>query len=591
MRPKCDACGIQGSEGEIFAREAIPFRGERFYCSNCHARLYRRVFQGILLALALAGAVGLAFVSLQPESKAGRILLNLFLFQAFMIAATVPHELGHALAGRWLGFDIHRVIIGFGTPLYVGRILGFVTELRCVPLGGLTIGTPNGARWLRLRWFLFALAGPAANFLVGVLVALFSGQRPSWNLNIGGTVDPVRLFMLANLLVVIENLVPFAVSTSHGRQASDGLALFQLLFLRRLPYVPNPVDEEQTPWLRRIRMVLRWLVAGCLFLCGAGCFWGAIQLGRALSKDDYPTVLWVGCFLAASMGLTFGWLGRRALSAPLMAANRQELAQPTHSHGVAGNLTAELNALSVWPQDSTQMLFQEDFQRLHSAGGASAAIGHMDAILARVSNNPALLWCKSLLLAESGQWPEAESILESLQALEGLSSTAKTELLTTRLRLVCRQGHHGRARELAEEFLASGHLESEKLCLLDALACVPFLDGLPAYLPEADRWSRQALAIQPDSLTLRGTRGAILIEQGRFDEGEHLLQEVLAKSEADIDQGICSFFLALAARQRGDRRTALRLARRAVRIHPVAWLQQRVAREFPELIPDPTATP
>ena len=106
------------------------------------------------------------------------------------------------------------------------------------------------------------------------------------------------------------------------------------------------------------------------------------------------------------------------------------------------------------------------------------------------------------------------------------------------------------------------------------------MNGLKRYTPEAERWIRRALELQPANLTLRGTLGSLLVELEQWDEGERVLREVYANSEGDVDRGICSFYLALVARQRGDLRNAARLAKRARTIYPAPWLTERIKDEF-----------
>lgn len=119
--------------------------------------------------------------------------------------------------------------------------------------------------------------------------------------------------------------------------------------------------------------------------------------------------------------------------------------------------------------------------------------------------------------------------------------------------------------------------------MLDSLACVPFTEDRKSYLAEAEKWSQRALALQPDNLTLKGTRGSLFVEMGRFDEAESLLKEVCTKSQADIDRGICFLYLAIIAKHRGEEREARELAICAKEKYPAQWLLERVQREFPKL--------
>ena len=112
----------------------------------------------------------------------------------------------------------------------------------------------------------------------------------------------------------------------------------------------------------------------------------------------------------------------------------------------------------------------------------------------------------------------------------------------------------------------------ERATLLDAFACLPLLHtGTRALLPDAAAWGQEALALAPDTITVRGTWGALLVELGREAEGAEILRDVLARTESDLDRGIAAFYLALVAHRQGDRRemrkqreTARRLCRQPV---------------------------
>ncbi len=108
MRMKCDVCGLEALGNQTFSREAIPFCKTKTYCHNCYARLYRRVFQLILAITLVMGGVGIILLWRAPTSSTGRLWLNLFLLQAFVIATILPHELGHAFMGAWLAFRFQR---------------------------------------------------------------------------------------------------------------------------------------------------------------------------------------------------------------------------------------------------------------------------------------------------------------------------------------------------------------------------------------------------------------------------------------------------------------------------------------------------
>ncbi|HEY4998844.1 MAG TPA: site-2 protease family protein, partial [Usitatibacter sp.] len=97
----------------------------------------------------------------------------------------VIHEFGHYLVARWMGVKILRCSVGFGRPLLVSRRGRDRTEwvLSAIPLGGYVKmldgregEVPEADRerafdrkGVAARVFI-VLAGPAANFLLAILV-------------------------------------------------------------------------------------------------------------------------------------------------------------------------------------------------------------------------------------------------------------------------------------------------------------------------------------------------------------------------------------------------------------------------------------
>jgi regulator of sigma E protease len=97
----------------------------------------------------------------------------------------VIHEFGHYLVARWMGVKILRFSVGFGKPLWVRRAGADQTEwsLAAIPLGGYVkmlderegeVAPADRERafnrkqpWQRI---LIVLAGPAANFLLAILI-------------------------------------------------------------------------------------------------------------------------------------------------------------------------------------------------------------------------------------------------------------------------------------------------------------------------------------------------------------------------------------------------------------------------------------
>lgn len=74
----------------------------------------------------------------------------------------------------------------------------------------------------------------------------------------------------------------------------------------------------------------------------------------------------------------------------------------------------------------------------------------------------------------------------------------------------------------------------------------------PSSRPEiVDRLSSQLLASE-NTISTRGTRGSVLIDLGRIEEGKAMLMEVLSKTNSRIDKSYSNIFLALAAKSEGQ---------------------------------------
>jgi hypothetical protein len=221
---------------------------------------------GCLIGVALVVANGMwllheILVSLAPWFVVGLAL------------GVVCHEAGHALCAVLGGLPIRLVSIGAG-PLLAGRRIGDVSmRLRLLPFCGLVaIYPPLVAR----KWWMlvFVAGGVAANVALIALVALSDalGVVSDWAAN------PLRAVVLAQIFLVVVNLVPRPVTIEGMRLGTDGLQLLQLLCSPRkgptevgvtygkmlAPYArqPAPHEMQAAPSLASQRIAFYVLFSG-----------------------------------------------------------------------------------------------------------------------------------------------------------------------------------------------------------------------------------------------------------------------------------------------------------------------------------------
>jgi Peptidase family M50 len=120
-------------------------------------------------------------------------------------------------------------------------------------------------------------------------------------------------------------------------------------------------------------------------------------------------------------------------------------------------------------------------------------------------------------------------------------------------------------REALLRELESGNLlREEKMFVLDGLVTDGLISGDPAVGDHLDEWSLHALALGPELPTLLGSRGAVLVELGRYEAAKALLEPLVAAHQGEsFDSLMNQAFLARAERALGDSEAARRLANAA----------------------------
>jgi hypothetical protein len=76
----------------------------------------------------------------------------------------------------------------------------------------------------------------------------------------------------------------------------------------------------------------------------------------------------------------------------------------------------------------------------------------------------------------------------------------------------------------------------EEMHVLDSLITVGLVSGDPQFRSHLDRWSQRACELGPEITTLKGSRGAMLVELGQFEAGRALLQELTVANRRPCDR-------------------------------------------------------
>lgn len=131
------------------------------------------------------------------------LLAWLFLYFVILLLLLI-HELGHAVAAKWHGLQVDKLVLGFGPLLFqAGRL-----ELRLVPLsGGCHIPDyPRADPAVRRN---IALMGPLYSILAGGLLYLVApGMNTYQVMGLTFSADLVRMLAAASGVLGAFNLLP-----------------------------------------------------------------------------------------------------------------------------------------------------------------------------------------------------------------------------------------------------------------------------------------------------------------------------------------------------------------------------------------------
>ncbi len=233
-RLKCNGCGCESEVEEAFRKFKPGLSGQPILlCPECWSKKYiakSKQSYGIIV-LVLVGGLIIQYVN--PSNDFSALMINFVLVYLFMLTTVIPHELGHALAGRLLGYRVFRITIGYGRVLFSRKFLGWEWEFRPLPIGGVAVIATCSPRFYRLRHFVMLLAGPLVNVIFIVLLFWILPKGSSLTSYSSHGVAPALDFFLANAILLGINLWPRKITTAAGVTEDDGMALLTVPFIAR----------------------------------------------------------------------------------------------------------------------------------------------------------------------------------------------------------------------------------------------------------------------------------------------------------------------------------------------------------------------
>jgi hypothetical protein len=132
--------------------------------------------------------------------------------------------------------------------------------------------------------------------------------------------------------------------------------------------------------------------------------------------------------------------------------------------------------------------------------------------------------------------------------------------------------------ESYRQLLREPQLTAEaRLGLLDSFATTVLMYNAREFLSEADMYSEELHRAKPTEWSVMGTRGSILVEIGRTEEGIEMLRAVVENDPLAFDQAISAAFIALGEIKKGRLEAAEEWLNKAREFDPNCVALDRIA--------------
>ena len=223
----CWKCQRRSTWAAAFA-PVYSFDGPQRLCPRCAER---RQARSTYKTWAWAAA---ALLLIPAAVWAGILPGNLWLLMGWggVVLATylsvLPHEFGHALMAKAVGYRPLAIVWGGFPSLVDRRIFGVRTLIGLAPESGFACFDPTDDRWPRLKQAAITAAGPLVNALLALAAFIAAAGIPE-PFTRSALKFGLLVFGIANSLLALANLWPSTVTTAAGKIPSDGAKLLSLL--------------------------------------------------------------------------------------------------------------------------------------------------------------------------------------------------------------------------------------------------------------------------------------------------------------------------------------------------------------------------
>jgi tetratricopeptide (TPR) repeat protein len=308
---------------------------------------------------------------------------------------------------------------------------------------------------------------------------------------------------------------------------------------------------------------------------GLGACFLAILMGRGWLRSEGTVGLAIGAIILLGLGITAWFMAVRIWKSPLPPEAVDPLA-PEHMWALK-EFQEDILATEEWPKNCPGYAWWNEANR-RMTETPSAAVGELEQLVADHPLSVRFSHALTVNYLALGRWADARQEVKRISSGTVRDGT-RTLLWWTWLETVLANGETAVAEDVIGCCLTEVPDRGKSL-VLDHAACWAFMKPPGSQnLPLADRLSNEALRLAPQSATVQGTRGSVLMELGQTEEARAMLESVYRESDAPVNRGFSSLYLAIAAARRGEPLEAERYAKEARQFQPVGFVSDRLKVE------------